>query len=256
MAARPGSIERNAERLRELEAAATPAQVSAYRQRHDLSWIYHDNALDGVVYEPTELEAALANRPVTDSTLIPVHDEIRQYAAAIALVRELAQKKKIDITADTLKRIYLTLDPEEADAKGPLKYRKSMPLHRVYFHDISEPDKIAPQMREFFQWVGSAETKRLVHPTRVASKTHFTLLQIYPFTKHSGKIARLVMNLMLLHAGFPVAILHATDRQRYYDALRTSPDALSTLVTDALVNSLESAVRYFEREQGLSGTPL
>lgn len=256
MAARPGTIERNAQRLRELEAAATSEQANGYRQRHDLSWIYHDNALDGVVYEPTDLEAALANQPVTDSALVPVHDEIRQYAAGIAVVRELAQKKKLEITADTLKRIYLTLDPEEADVKGPLKYRKTMPLHRVYFHDISEPDKIAAQMREFFQWVGSAETRRLAHPTRIAAKAHFTLLQIYPFTKHSGKVARLVMNLMLLHAGFPVAILHATDRQRYYDALRTSPDALSGLVTEALVNSLESGVRYFEREQGLSGTPI
>lgn len=256
MRAKPGSIEHKAERLRELEAEANPIQVSEYRKRLDLSWIHHDNALDGVVYSPTELEAALTNQPVTDASLIPLHDEIRQYAAAMAVVRELADKKKLEITADTLKRLYLTLDPEEAENKGPLKYRKDMPLHRVYFHDISEPDKIQPQMRQFFQWVGSAETKRLAHPIRIASKAHFTLLQIYPFTKHSGKIARLVMNLMLLHAGFPVAILHATDRQRYYDALRTSPDALSTLVTDALVNSLDSAIRYFERLQGVPGTPV
>lgn len=256
MRAKPVTIERKAERLRELEASATEEQIHEYRKRLDLSWIYHDNALDGVVYSPTELEAALANQPVTDAALIPVHDEIRQYAAAIALVRELAEKKKLDVTADTLKSLYLTLDPEETENKGPLKYRKDMPVHRVYFHDISEPDKIQPQMRQFFQWIASDETKRLAHPTRIASKAHFTLMQIYPFTKHSGKIARLLMNLMLLHGGYPIAILHATDRQRYYDALRTSPDALSTLITDALVNSLESAVRYFERVQGLSGTPL
>lgn len=256
MRAKPGTIERKAERLRELEKAATSEQVSEYRKRLDLSWIYHDNALDGVVYSPTELEAAIANQPITDATLIPIHDEIRQYAAAIAVVRDLADKKKVDITPDTLKRLYVALDPEEAENKGPLKYRKDMPLHRVYFHDISEPDKIAPEMKTFFQWVASAETKRLAHPTRIASKAHFTLLQIYPFAKHSGKIARLVMNLMLLHGGYPIAVLHATDRQRYYDALRTSPDALSTLITDALVNSLDSAIRYFERVQGLSGTPL
>ena len=254
MRAKPGSIEQKAARLRELEAAATPAQRQEYRFRLDLSWIHHDNALDGVVYSPTELEAALTNQPVTDTALIPLHDEIRQYAAAIAVVRELAEKKKLEITAETLRRLYLTLDPEEVETKGPLKYRKDMPLHRVYFHDLSEPDKIAPQMRQFFSWVGSAETKRLVHPARIASKAHFTLLQIHPFTKHSGKIARLVMNMMLLHAGFPIAVLHATDRQRYYDALRTSPDALSTLITDALENSLESAARYFERLQSVPGT--
>lgn len=254
MRAKPGSIEHKAQRLRELEAAASDEERRDYHMRLDLSWIHHDNALDGVVYSPADLEAALTNQPVTDPTLIAQHDAIRQYAAAIAVVRELAKKKKLTINADTLKQLYLALDPEEAETKGPLKLRKTMPLHRVYLHDISEPDKIAPQMRQFYKWVSDAGTKRVAHPTRIAAKAHFTLLQIHPFTKHSGHVARLVMNTMLLHAGYPIAVLHATDRQRYYDALRTSPDALSTLITDALVNSLDSAIRYFERSHTAMGT--
>jgi hypothetical protein len=77
------------------------------------------------------------------------------------------------------------------------------------------------------------------------------LLQIYPYPKHSGKVARLMMNLMLLREGYPPAILHSTDRQRYYDALRISADATSHIVQEALENSLGSTIRYFQRLHGI-----
>jgi hypothetical protein len=59
------------------------------------------------------------------------------------------------------------------------------------------------------------------------------------------------MNLMLLREGYPPAVLHATDRQRYYDALKTSADATSAIVQEALENSLDSTLRYFQRLHGL-----
>jgi Fic family protein len=163
----------------------------------------------------------------------------------------MATRKRFDITLDTIKEIYLVLAPEEAEGKGPPKYRKDMPLHRVYFHEIAPPEKIPYKMRKLIEWLANAETKRTMHPTRIASRAHYTLLHIFPFPKHSGKVARLLMNMMLLRDGYPPAILHATDRQRYYDALKNSRDAVAVLVNDALDNALTSAIRYFNRELGI-----
>jgi Fic family protein len=248
---RAGSIEEKVERLRELEASTDPELVRDYNYRLDVSWIYHDSALEGVVYTPQELEAAFRHEPVVDSALAPIYDEIRQHKQTIDLIREMAAGKKLTINLEVIKRLYLTLAPEEAEVKGPLKYRKDIPLHRLYFHDISQPDKIPYRMRQLVQWIGSADSKRLTHPVRLAAKAQHQFLHIYPFPKHSGKVGRLLMNLMLLRAGYPPAIIHSTDRQRYYEALKSSADALAVLVNDALHNSVESAIRYFEREQGL-----
>lgn len=248
-----GSIEDKVQKLRTLEAAAPPALLADYNYRFELSWIHHDNAIEGVVYEPSELVAALQDQPVTDTALIPVYDEIRQYKAAIDLIRELAaNKKKPEITLDTIKVIYTTLAPEDADPKAPIKYRKDMPLHRVYFHDIATPDKIVPQMRSLLQWLGSEEVKRTTHPTRIAAKAHSQFLHIFPLPKHSGKVARLLMNLLLMREGYPPAILHSTDRQRYYEALKTSPDAVAAVINEALDNAIESATRYWARQLGVA----
>jgi Fic family protein len=248
---RPGTIEEKVEKLRELQLRASAEQRADFDYRLDISWIHHDNSIEGTVFEPNELIGALQNKPVTDAALVPVYDEIRQYKAAIDLIRDLAGKKKEEITLDTIKAIYNTLAPEDADAKGPPKYRKDMPLHRVYFHEIATPDKIPAQMKALLQWLASDEVRRTSHATRIAAKAHYQLLHIFPFAKHSGQVARLLMNLLLLREGYPPAILHSTDRQRYYDALKTSSDAVATVVNEALENGVDSATRYWNRLFGI-----
>jgi Fic family protein len=248
---KPGTIEEKVQRLRELEALAGPEQLADYNFRFDISWIHHDSALEGVVYEPNELVAAINEHVASDAVLIPVYDEIRQYKAAIDLIRELADKKKQEITIDTVKAIYATLAPEEADSKGPPKYRKDVPLHRVYFHEIEAPDKIPQKMRNLLQWLSSEDTRRTMHATRIAARAHYQFLHIFPFPKHSGKVARLLMNLILLREGYPPAILHSTDRHRYYDALKTSSDALAAIINEALDNAVDSGARYWHRLLGI-----
>ena len=245
-ASKSGSIEGKVERLRVLEAKTPPAALAEYRGRFEMSWIHHDSAIEGIVYDPSELAAALSDAPVTDATLLPVYDEIRQFRAAIHLIRQLAGDKKLPIDQALIDKLYLTLAPEETEAK----FRKDIPLHRLYFHEIAPPDKIPLKIKALTQWLESDDTTRTMHATRIAARAHYLFLQAYPYPKHSGKVGRLLMNMMLLREGYPPAILHATDRQRYYDALRTSPDATSAIIQEALENSLDSAVRYFQRLQG------
>jgi hypothetical protein len=59
------------------------------------------------------------------------------------------------------------------------------------------------------------------------------------------------MNLILMRQGYPPAIVHATERQRYYDALKTSEDATAKLITDALAASVESTIRFYEEALGI-----
>lgn len=245
-ALRGDTLEERVQLLNDLMRDSDPVIRAGFQERFDMSWVYHDTALEGVVYTFEELRAAIDAQVVSDSTLIPVYDEIRQHKKAIDLIRELADKKRGSITLETIKKIYACLAPEEAEGKGPPKYRKDMPLHRLYFHEISQPDKISYKMRQLIQWVNAPETKRATHPVRMAAKAHYQLLHIYPFPKHSGKVARLLMNLILLRHGYPPAVIHATERQRYYEALKTSANSASAVVHEALVASVESGVRFFE----------
>jgi Fic family protein len=78
-----------------------------------------------------------------------------------------------------------------------------------------------------------------------AARAHWKLMSIYPFTKNSGKVARLLQNLMLLRDGFPPIVIHSIERQRYYDVLRTETAGLVPLVLESLENGVETSTRFF-----------
>jgi len=242
------SIEERTAYLEDRLKGAAPEVQAKYRDDLDISWIAHDSALEGVVYTVQELRAAIRESEASvsfDSSMQPVVEEIRRHREALNFIREYAMKRRQPLTIDTVKRIYCVLHPEEGDAKTA-KYRKDIPQHRLYFHEYAPPDKIAYKLRQVIDWVNEPETKRTRTPVRVASRAQYDILRIFPFASDSGKVARLVMNLLLLRGGYPPAIIHSTERQRYYDALKGSSATMHAIVQDAMENSLASIEKLLD----------
>ncbi len=221
-----------------------------YLESFDMSWIYHDSALEGVVYSFQELKTAVDSSAtvVQDSSLQPVCEEIRRHKQAIEFVRDFATKKRLPVTLDVVKRIYLILHPEEGDLKT-LKYRKDIPQHRLYFHEYAAPDKIAYKVRQVVDWINDPETKRGRNALRIAARAHYDLLRVFPFAHDSGKVARLLMNMLLMRAGYEPAIIHSTERQRYYEALKGSAAVILHMVQEAEENGLASIEKLLEEHE-------
>jgi Fic family protein len=244
---KPVSVEQRTAYLEERLQRAEPFVQGQYRDDLDLSWIAHDSALEGVVYTMQELKTAIdpAASFVGDSGIQPVVEEIRRHREALNFIRELAPKRRQPITLDVVKKIYCVLHPEEGDVKT-VKYRKDIPQHRLYFHEYAPPDKINYKMRQIIDWVNDPETRRTRTPVRLAARAHYDLLRVFPFPTDSGKVARLFMNLLLLRNGYPPAIVHSTERQRYYEALKGSSATMTVIVQDAIENSLASIEKLLD----------
>ncbi len=249
----PLSIEERTAYLEDRLKSAPPDVQAKYRDDLDISWIAHDSALEGVVYTVAELKAAIGGGgelgPTADSSMQPAVEEIRRHREALNFTREQATRRRVPVTVDVVKRIYCVLHPEEGDVKS-VKYRKDIPQHRLYFHEYAPPDKIAYKLRQVIDWVNDPEARRSRTPVRLAARAHYDLLRIFPFTSDSGKVARLVMNLLLLRAGYPPAIIHSTERQRYYEALKGSSATMLLIVQDAIENSLASIEKLLDAYDG------
>ncbi len=241
------SIEERTALLEARLLKADPSFQEHYRENLDMSWIYHDSAIEGVVYTFQELRTAVdpMAQVVADSSLQPACEEIRRHREALHYVRDYAPKKRQPITVDLIKKIYLILHPEEGDLKT-VKYRKDIPQHRLYFHEYAPPDKITYKVRAVIEWVNDPETRRTRSPMRLAARAHYDLLRVFPFATDSGKVARLFMNLLLLRAGYPPAIVHSTERQRYYDALKGASTAMTQIVQESIDNNLASVEKMLE----------
>jgi Fic family protein len=235
--------------LRQRRNGEDPRAMEAFHEKLDIGWIYHDNALEGVVLSYHEIKDALDRKIISDVSLVSLYEEIRNHKAAIDFIKELAQtqanqrKKRGLITVELIKQLHEILTPEDKSKGSP--YRKDNPLHRAYFHEIAPPDKIPLRMRKLCEWLDDEETEAM-HPLGRAAGIHFRLMAIYPWTKNSGKVARLLMNLLLMREGYPPAVLHSIERQRYYDSLRAENGYLAGLVTEALNTYAATCARFLD----------
>src|SRR5581483_647247 len=148
-------IEEKNEALRELLGAKKlQLQAQEFLKRFEMSWVYHDNAREGVVYTPAELMAALRPGAVAaEASLMPIVLEIRNHKSCLDYVREEAKnapKKAPALTMAQVRRIHDLLSgntPEAMAARAAAErrersekelakereksgYRKDMPLHR------------------------------------------------------------------------------------------------------------------------------
>ncbi len=252
--------------LREL--LAEHPKAGEFLARFERAWVYHDNALEGLVYNEQELAAGLdPEGAAPEASLLPAVLDIRNQKAAIDYVHEEAKasgRKASSIPLATLKRIHDLLlgnTPEAQAVRAQLErrertekelakereragLRRDMPLHRTYFHDIAPPAKIQPLLDKLVEFTGSTEFREY-HPIKQAATYQFQFLQIFPFSEHSGKVARMASNLILQRHGYLPCIIHSIDRQRYYESFRGTPASFRVLMMDAMENSLDNGLKFF-----------
>lgn len=208
-----------------------------------ISLIYHDSALEGDVLTHSEIKASIDAQIISDTSLIPAYDQINNFNAGVRFASDYARSKRKPIKLDTVKELHNVLQPE--DGSSGSTYRKENPLHRLYYHEISPPEKIAYRMRKFGDWLENDATK--AHPIRWAAEAHWRLMGIFPWTKHSGQTARCLANMILERNEHPIAVIHSIDRQRYYEALRardTMP--LLSVYLEAVETTATAALRVYE----------
>jgi Fic family protein len=223
---------------------ADPALGEEFLSRYELSWLYHENALEGVVYTGQELATALQNAPLADATFVGTLQDIRNHKIAADLVREEAKAKKLRVNLTLVRKLYETLGAG-FEGRSVAEFRKDMPLHRAYFHEIAQPAKIPALLQKVLDACDSADFRN-AHPVQRAAKLHHGFMQVFPYTDNSGRVARLLANLVLLQAGYRLpCIIHATDRQRYYESLRVPEATLRDLTVEALDNALNQGEKFF-----------
>ncbi|GAB4296315.1 MAG: hypothetical protein Kow0090_11380 [Myxococcota bacterium] len=222
-----------------------PGEFAKLKDKLDISWIYHDNMLEGIVLQHEEIITALEDpSPLADASQLALYQGIRNHQKAINIIWKEAENERLRITLDFIKNLHSLLYAARPDVVGG-RYRNDIPLHRAYFHDIYPPQRISYYMGKLVQSFSQRKIKAL-HPIHAAAKLHYQFMYIYPFSEGSGKIARLLMNLILMHNGYMPVIIHAVDRQKYYTALKGSEDDLVKLLLMALDNSLDNALKFME----------
>lgn len=203
------------------------------REKLKIEWTYNSNALEG--NNLTLEETAFFLREGLTSEGKPLKDflEAKNHAEAIHALEDMVYEKQ-DITEHFIKSLHqLLLDGiEYTHAKGingqlikkpltPGKY-KIRPNHVLTvsgkIHHYTEPEQVQIEVEKLIQWYRSNDAQNISAIERVAI-FHYRFVSIHPFDDGNGRLARLLMNLILMKDGFPPCIIRNENRKQYLSEL-------------------------------------
>lgn len=248
--ARFSDLDDRSDELRQL-LRDLPDEGSDFDERCRMAYIYHDSALEGSVLTYHELRAAVDRKVASDSALIPAYQEIKNHSDAIGaieehcreeLARKQARARNARITPQLVHDLHVLLT-RNLQRKVPGALRKDMPLHRTYFHEILDPSQIEAGLVAACESVENADF-RTQHPINQACLFHHEFMRVFPFAENSGKVGRLLMNYFLIRAGYLPAVIHASDRQAYYEALKEGPEGVRLIIVEAMEQAVDAGVRH------------
>ncbi len=237
-----------ADRVQDLrkQGSLSPEVLYRIRKYFRIKTIYHSNAIEGNILDVGETRAVVeAGLTITG---IPLKDqaEARNLSHALDFFEEIAQSHTDPITATDIRQIHGLVLQGLSDQAG--RYR-SVPVE-ISGSDYKPPghESVPAHMEEFGSWLSTvstpnehefASTSGLI----AAAAAHTWFVTIHPFIDGNGRVARLLLNLLLMRYGYPIAIISKEDRIRYYDALEESQASNLTpfivLVAECIGESLE-----------------
>jgi len=130
--------------------------------------------------------------------------------------RDYPRMLNLELIRDLHLRIIGRVDPGIAGV-----YRKG----DVFVSGYKPPSagSLMELMSDFEGWLLKMEyecfIERRVHPIQFAAESHYRLVKIHPYQDGNGRLSRLLMNLILMRAGYPPTLIKVSDRQRYFKAL-------------------------------------
>lgn len=186
----------------------------------DIEYTYESNKIEGNTLSLQETALIIEKGITIGGKTLNEHLEAISHAHAIEYIKALAKEKNTITERDILQIHALIL--QGIDRANAGAYRKVQVMISGAKHIPPPPYLLQKKMEDLINWYN--ENKNLLHAVELSAEMHERLVSIHPFIDGNGRTSRLLMNLILLQNGFPIAILKGDDQSRlkYYQALETA----------------------------------
>lgn len=238
-----------------------------YQQKLDkkfrLEFNYNSNHIEGNTLTYGETELLLIFGDTRGNHNLREYEEMKGHDLALKLAADLAADNEHPLPESFIKNLneIILKEPfwkEAVTADGQntrrlikvgnyKEYSNSVRLPNGEMFNYASPAETPILMQELTDWYRT-EGKAL-HPVTLASMLHYKFVRIHPFDDGNGRIARLLLNYVLLKNNLPIITVKSTDKQNYLRVLHLADvgniepfiDYIAALVTWSLEVSIKAA---------------
>jgi len=195
-------------------------QCAALLHALDIEYTFESNRIEGNTLTLRETGLIIDKGLTVGGKSMREHLEAVNHYEAVVLLREWAQANT-PLTESMVKQLH-ALVLRGVDRENAGRYRMLPVLIAGSRHVPPQPWQVPMLMEACFHFY--AEQRTTLHPVALAAEMHERIVTVHPFIDGNGRTSRLVMNLILLQHGYPIANISgdAESRLAYYGALETA----------------------------------
>ena len=211
------------------------------REQFEIEMTYNSNAIEGNSLTLKETFLVINEGLTIKGKPLKDHLEAKSHKEALDYLYDLVERDKKNTISERLIRSLNQIVMQDIDKEWAGKYRNSSVTIGGADHKSPEATDVPVLMKKLIDWVSS--NKKKMNPVEYASFLHHKLVHIHPFFDGNGRTTRLVTNIILMQAGFPLAIVLKNDRKKYYRVLAMADKGdykpLINFITQAVERSLD-----------------
>lgn len=236
-------------------------------QKFRLDWNFHSNHLEGNSLTYGETKSLLLHNITAQGKPLKDHLEITGHNEALLEIQD-AVKQQRPITEAFLRQLHTLIlkeryqvDAQTAEGLATKKWvevgqYKTQPNHVLTATGetfrFAEPFEVAAKMEKLVQEANS-DCATPEAGLLLAAKLHYQFVLIHPFDDGNGRMARILMNLVLMRCGFPPAIIKTQEKEAYFSALRQADggqfEAFAEYIAERVADSLKIMIAGAKGEE-------
>ena len=237
-----------------------------YQQRLNrkfmLEFNYNSNHLEGNTLTYGQTELLLLFGKVTEAANMKDLEDMKASNVGLNMMKEQALSE-YPLTETFIRQLHKTLLREDYTVYRQLPggQQTSYVVHAgVYktrpnsvrtitgeLFEYASPEETPALMTDLISWYHEAEESGQYSLAELCALFHYRYIRIHPFEDGNGRIARLMMNFILLRHNYPMIVVKSADKENYLRALSQCDGFTGTAPSagpHAEINDIQPFVAY------------
>ena len=240
----------------------SPEAKSNIDRKFMLEFNYNSNHIEGNTLTYGQTELLLMFGKVDGDAKMHDLEEMKAHNVGLKMMQEEAKTLERPLTEYFIKNLHKTLIREDYTVRkelpdgnittytvhaGQYKTRpNSVKTRTGEIFEYASPEETPALMSDLIDWYNNAVKEGKLSALELASLFHYRYIRIHPFEDGNGRIARLLVNFILLRADYPMIIVRSKDKEKYLDALNHSDIVAGLRPSDGAHAELEQILPFVE----------
>lgn len=230
-----------------------------------LEFNYNSNHIEGNTLTYGQTELLLFFDKVDGNAKMQDLEEMKAHNVCLKMMQTEAADKERPLTEAFIRELHRKLLREDYTVYKTLKdgTQTSYVIHAGVYKtrpnsvitatgerfEYASPKETPALMTSLVEWYNDAVEEGKMSILELASLFHYRYIRIHPFEDGNGRIARLLVNFILLRGAYPMIIVRSNDKDNYLNALNCSDINVGLVPSDGANAELEQIQPFTEYMQ-------